>query len=176
MSNKLWLWPFQKSVHWFPGCCHFLAYVTASDLVKSFSFINTVKFTGYICYYYYIRLVAFFLGQPGQAGTRKVNHSGFYWSKRWWGDIGISWTICKSFAPLSRQITTPVPHHSVFTGRMQTNSIKALKAVMLTARNKQTKLECGPMPNVMVALPNVGGALCSTPQSLACAHCSSVVP
>jgi len=27
-----------------------------------------------------------------------------------------------------------------------------------------TQLECGPMPNVMVALPNIGGALCSTPQ------------
>jgi len=27
-------------------------------------------------------------------------------------------------------------------------------------------LECGPMPNVMAALPNIGGALCSTPQSL----------
>jgi len=26
------------------------------------------------------------------------------------------------------------------------------------------------MPNVMVALPNIGGALCSTPQSLADAH------
>jgi len=30
--------------------------------------------------------------------------------------------------------------------------------------------KCGPMPNVMVALPNIGGALCSTPQSLAHAH------
>jgi len=30
---------------------------------------------------------------------------------------GISWAICKS-APRSRQITTPTPHHSVFTGRM----------------------------------------------------------
>ena len=33
------------------------------------------------------------------------------------------------------------------------------------------------MPNMMVALPNIGGALCSTPQSLADAHyympCSS---
>ena len=29
---------------------------------------------------------------------------------------------------------------------------------------KKKKLECGPMPNVMVALPNIGGALCSTPQ------------
>ena len=35
---------------------------------------------------------------------------------------------------------------------------------------QQTKLECGPMPNVMVALPNIGGALCSTPQSLVDAH------
>jgi len=26
------------------------------------------------------------------------------------------------------------------------------------------------MPNVMIALPNIGGALCSTPQSLADAH------
>ena len=30
-----------------------------------------------------------------------------------------------------------------------------------------TKLECGPMPNLMAALPNIGGALCSTPKSLA---------
>ena len=30
--------------------------------------------------------------------------------------------------------------------------------------------KCGPMPNLMVALPNIGGALCSTPQSLADAH------
>jgi len=26
------------------------------------------------------------------------------------------------------------------------------------------QLECGPMPNIMAALPNIGGALCSTPQ------------
>jgi len=29
------------------------------------------------------------------------------------------------------------------------------------------QLEYGPMPNVMVALPNIGGALCSMPLSLA---------
>jgi len=33
-------------------------------------------------------------------------------------------------------------------------------------RNR-TKLECGPMPKVMVALPHIDGAQCSTPQSLA---------
>jgi len=38
-----------------------------------------------------------------------------------------------------------------------------------TTQNKH-KLECGPMPNLMVTLPNMGGALCSTPQSLADAH------
>jgi len=39
-----------------------------------------------------------------------------------------------------------------------------------TGTQKYAKLECGPMPNVMVALLNIGGALCSTPQSLADAH------
>ena len=31
------------------------------------------------------------------------------------------------------------------------------------------------MPNVMAALPNIGGALCSTPQSLADAHYATTV-
>jgi len=48
------------------------------------------------------------------------------------GGSGISWTICKSFAPHSRQITMPILHHSVFTGQMPflppTNNSKALKA------------------------------------------------
>jgi len=30
---------------------------------------------------------------------------------------GISWTISKHSAPRSRQITTPSPHHSMFTGQ-----------------------------------------------------------
>jgi len=40
---------------------------------------------------------------------------------------------------------------------------------MLTALtlNSNYKLEYGPVPNVMAALPNIGGALCSTPQSFA---------
>jgi len=42
-------------------------------------------------------------------------------------------------------------------------------------RVNNAKLECGPMPNVMVALPNIGGALCSTPQSVADAHYLSAV-
>jgi len=34
------------------------------------------------------------------------------------GVSGINWIIYKPFAPRSRQITMPVPQHSVFTGRM----------------------------------------------------------
>jgi len=32
---------------------------------------------------------------------------------------------------------------------------------------RKEELECGPMSNVMAALPHIGGALCSAPQSLA---------
>jgi len=35
--------------------------------------------------------------------------------------------------------------------------------------------QVGQMPNLMVALPKTGGALCSTPQSLADAHYWSAV-
>jgi len=37
---------------------------------------------------------------------------------RVWGCSGISWTICEQSVPWSRQITTPTPHYSIFTGRM----------------------------------------------------------
>jgi len=36
-----------------------------------------------------------------------------------------------------------------------------------TGKEKQDKTRIAPMPNVMVALPTIGDALCSTPQSLA---------
>ena len=39
----------------------------------------------------------------------------------YWDGSGISWNICKQSkqsAPHSRQITTPTPHHSIFTGQM----------------------------------------------------------
>jgi len=39
--------------------------------------------------------------------------------------------------------------------------------LLASTEKKETKLECGPMHNVMVALPNTGGALCSPPQSFA---------
>jgi len=49
-----------------------------------------------------------------------------------------------------------------------------LRTIFILAAEKfpepLSKLECGPMPNAMAALPNIGGALCSTPQSFADAH------
>jgi len=42
--------------------------------------------------------------------------------------------------------------------------------VFKNIRQSIMKLECGPMPSLMVALPNTGGALCSMPQSMADAH------
>jgi len=35
-----------------------------------------------------------------------------------WDGSGISWTICKQSAACSTQITTPTPHHSIFTDRL----------------------------------------------------------
>jgi len=61
-----------------------------------------------------------------------------------------------------------VPHHNIsqkFKRKLSSNF----------ADGKKHKLECGPMPNVMAALPNIGDALCSTPQSLADAHNQSAV-
>jgi len=43
-------------------------------------------------------------------------------------------------------------------------------AILRGKQANHCKLECGPMPNVMDALPNIGGAVCSTPQRLADAH------
>jgi len=68
-------------------------------------------------YYYYIRLTAFF-SRTWVSWHQKGKPFWILRSKRWWGDSGISWTMCRSFAPRYEQITTPVPHHSVFTGRL----------------------------------------------------------
>jgi len=102
-TSSLWIW--RKSIQQFPR--YFIrkqeSHSTKNRTLRSsLHAVNT-------------RLKASF---PVQAGTRKVNHFGFYYSRRWWGGSGISWTICKSFAPRSGQITVQVPHHSVFTGWM----------------------------------------------------------
>ena len=63
------------------------------------------------------RLTALFPGLPGWAGTRKVKPVWILPKQETVSGSGISWDICKS-ASHSRQITTPAPHRSFFTGRM----------------------------------------------------------
>jgi len=61
----------------------------------------------------HIRLTALCLGLPRWAGTTKVKPIWILLKQETVSGSGISWAICK-FAPRSRQITMPVPHHSVF--------------------------------------------------------------
>ena len=67
--------------------------------------------------------------------------------------------------------TAQIKKKSGFAAAKMFGSIDRQKdhAILYTTQTQQ-KLKCGPMPNVMVALPNIGGAVCSTPQSLADAH------
>jgi len=65
----------------------------------------------------YTRLMALFPGLPRWAGTRKVKPIWISLKQETVSGSGIRWAICKS-APHSRQMTTPAPHHSFFTGRM----------------------------------------------------------
>ena len=63
------------------------------------------------------RLTALCPGLPGWAGTRKVKPIWILLKQETVSGSKIRWAICKS-APCSRQISTPAPHRSVFTGRM----------------------------------------------------------
>ena len=56
------------------------------------------------------RLTALCPGLPRWAGTKKVKPIWNYWSKRQWVTVASA----GPYAPCSRQITTPAPHHSVF--------------------------------------------------------------
>jgi len=96
-------------------------------------------------------------------------------NRKWWhGDISdeLEWlsnsrTYCGHFRcdfPCSSW--QDVNWHSASRGLSVTAELQWL--LNLDAAGKQfIKLECGPMPNLVVALPNTGGALCSTPQSFA---------
>jgi len=65
------------------------------------------------------------------------------------------------------------PQYTNVTDRQCSDSIG--RTVLQTITQKMFLLECGPMPNVMSALPNIGGALCSTLQSLSIAYYQSAV-
>jgi len=84
-------------------------------------------------------------------GLDFVQHSRKDWTKD-----ALYQTQCWSIQKLRYVISSQSPTN--ITGQQQIHNAS------------RQQLECGPMPNLMVALPNIGGALCSTPQSLADAH------
>ena len=58
----------------------------------------------------------------------------------------------------------PLLHRAAITNH-------SMKIYMVSLFHRATiNKKCGPMPNVMAALLNIGDTLCSTPQSLADAH------
>ena len=78
--------------------------------------------------------------------------------------------MCLSCEDIARQICGVVPRwRFLATFLLHVLSASRIQHHISDLRSKFT-LECGPMPNVMVALPNTGGALGSMPQSLADAH------
>jgi len=76
-----------------------------------------VKENNYRQTHTHTHLTALCPGLPGWAGTRKVTPIWILLKQETVSGSDSSWVVCK-FAPRSRQITTPAPHHSVFSGRM----------------------------------------------------------
>ena len=70
------------------------------------------------------------------------------------------------------QTASPI---SLFDWAAITFSIGHILVVYIYCAKTLTQLQCGPMSNVMAALLNIGGVLCSTPQRLADAHYQSAV-
>ena len=84
------------------------------------------------------RLTALCPGLPGWAGTRKVKPIWILLKQETVSGSGISWAIRK-FAPRSRLITTPPPHHSVF---YRPDALPAAQPRALIYRVPNTKV-CG---------------------------------
>jgi len=66
---------------------------------------------------HYIHLKAFFSSKTWVIWHQKNKSFCILMKHEMMGGSGIRWTICKSSAPRSRQITTTVPYHSLFTAR-----------------------------------------------------------
>jgi len=71
--------------------------------------------------------------------------------------------------PLKLQKTKILPEKAVAEKASRVKNGWEMHGIKYAIQNYY-QLECGSIPNVMAALPNIGGALCSTPQSLADAH------
>ena len=77
--------------------------------------------------------------------------------------------MCLSCEDIARQSCAMVPRWQLY-GDFLGPAFPSSHAKHVSDLHYKFTLECGPMNNLMVALPNIGGALCSAPQSLADAH------
>ena len=96
---------------------HSCLYAVVGRFVLWISLFDNSDRTTYNTTHTHTCLTALFPGLPRWAGARKVKPIWILLKQETVSGSGISWAICKS-APRSRQITTPAPYHSVFTGRM----------------------------------------------------------
>ena len=84
-----------------------------------------------------------------------------------------SWRHCHSVALLDNSRTGQLVEVVARCYMLKQHQTQRLSLHVLTRHSSKIyirNVKCGPMPNVMAALPNIGGAICSTPQSLADAH------
>ena len=99
------------------------------------------------------KTVKYCLERPSR-DYRQSRETSYHWKMYDWATVRLRITLQKR----RRQLLCIIARHSV-------NPLLHV-ANKKTAVSVQTKikLECGPMSNVMAALPNIGGTLCSTPQ------------
>jgi len=88
--------------------CHLISFPYKPCLTSMY---RTTSYTTMI----YWRL---FEDSLGKLVPESQNHSGFYWSKRWWGGSRISCAICRSSAPHLRHNHTRTLSLKFFTGQM----------------------------------------------------------
>ena len=118
----LWVWPYTWILK--NECTHFSSYTHTHPFngpschpTNSVKALKALYMHTHTQTHTHTRSTALFPGLPRWAGTRKVKPILILLKQETVSGSGISWAICKS-APRSRQITTPAPHHSVFTGLM----------------------------------------------------------
>jgi len=94
--------PKSATLFWFPSNIHYLG-LTLGLLLLLHPFNGLFSRTTWVCRYQ--------KGKPS-LDLNEARDAGIL------GCSGISWTICKRSTPRSREMTTPTPHHSIFTDRM----------------------------------------------------------
>ena len=110
-------------------CSTSLSCLSIQNCSSSWRFCNAIiiiTFTSSKNYYYYNHFMTLCLGLPRWVNTRRINHSGFWWSKHDGVALAEPYASYLHFAPCAR---CPSWH--------PTNSIKALKAILITHTHKR---------------------------------------